>query len=70
MALLSFLTGTAEDYRLLEQMNVAVTGRTSEMKEVACNIQRAMTDLNNKCTYESVKFISVMVHLVFEFYST
>merc|ERR1711988_1254045 len=47
------LAGTAEDYRLLEQMNVAVAGRTSEMKDIACNIQRAMTDLNNK--YQSLE---------------
>jgi len=42
------LAGTGEDYRLLEDMNKAVSGRVVEMKEVSANIERAMTDLNAK----------------------
>jgi len=42
------LAGTAEDYRLLEDMNKAVTGRMVEMKDVAGSIERAMADLNTK----------------------
>ena len=45
------LTGTSEDYRLLEQMNKATITKYVEMKSISANITRAMKELNEKCTY-------------------
>lgn len=42
-------SGTAEDYKLLEQMNKVTIGRYSEMKHISHNISKSMKDLNDKC---------------------
>lgn len=47
----AFITGTAEDYKLLEQMNKVTIGKYQEMKTVTVNIDKAMKDLNEKCKY-------------------
>ncbi len=43
------VSGTAEDYKLLEQMNRVTIHKYDEMKTVALNIDKAMKDLNDKC---------------------
>jgi len=40
-----------EDYRLLENMNKATSDKYSDMKNIASNVARTMTDLNEKCKY-------------------
>ena len=47
--LLLFSTGTAEDYRLLENMNKTTMAKYVEMKSISSNITRAMKELNEKC---------------------
>lgn len=42
------LISTAEDYKLLEQMNRATITKYTEMKHIAVNIHKAMVDLNEK----------------------
>lgn len=44
-------TGTAEDYRLLEQMNKVTLNKYLEMKQIAGNIDKAVKDLYAKCMY-------------------
>ncbi|XP_068175699.1 biogenesis of lysosome-related organelles complex 1 subunit 2 [Antennarius striatus] len=42
------LTGTCEDYRLLENMNKLTSLKYMEMKDISINISRNLQDLNNK----------------------
>ncbi|KAM7011876.1 biogenesis of lysosome-related organelles complex 1 subunit 2 [Tautogolabrus adspersus] len=42
------LTGTCEDYRLLESMNKLTSLKYMEMKDISINISRNLQDLNNK----------------------
>ncbi|CAI9726222.1 Hypothetical predicted protein [Octopus vulgaris] len=42
------LEGTAEEYKLLEQMNQVTINKYSEMKHIAMNISRAMVELDDK----------------------
>ncbi|KAJ4943285.1 hypothetical protein JOQ06_005789 [Pogonophryne albipinna] len=42
------LTGTSEDYRLLENMNKLTSLKYMEMKDISINISRNLQDLNNK----------------------
>ncbi|XP_028258690.1 biogenesis of lysosome-related organelles complex 1 subunit 2 [Parambassis ranga] len=42
------LTGTCEDYRLLENMNKLTSLKYMEMKDICINISRNLQDLNNK----------------------
>ncbi|XP_074648498.1 biogenesis of lysosome-related organelles complex 1 subunit 2-like isoform X2 [Tubulanus polymorphus] len=42
------LAATAEDYKLLEQMNRITIGKYAEMKQIAGNINHGMTDINEK----------------------
>ncbi len=49
MICLFCVSGTAEDYKLLEQMNRVTIHKYDEMKTVALNIDKAMKDLNDKC---------------------
>ncbi|XP_063322905.1 biogenesis of lysosome-related organelles complex 1 subunit 2 [Pelmatolapia mariae] len=42
------LTGTCEDYRLLENMNKITSLKYMEMKDISINISRNLQDLNNK----------------------
>lgn len=44
------LTSTLDDYRLLENMNRATITKYSDMKQIAGNVSKSMTDLNEKCT--------------------
>ena len=44
-----FYTGTAEDYRLLENMNKATLNKYIEMKQITSNISKSIKDLNEKC---------------------
>uniref|UniRef100_A0A1B6DGL3 Biogenesis of lysosome-related organelles complex 1 subunit 2 n=1 Tax=Clastoptera arizonana TaxID=38151 RepID=A0A1B6DGL3_9HEMI len=46
--LLGELTVTQEDYKLLEAMNLATITKYSDMKQIAVNISKNMTDLNEK----------------------
>ncbi|KAK2170477.1 hypothetical protein NP493_1151g00118 [Ridgeia piscesae] len=52
-----YLTGeleaTSEDYKLLEKMNKATISKYVEMKHIASNIGKAMTNLHEK--YESLQ---------------
>lgn len=52
-----YLTGelesTSEDYQLLERMNKATISKYVEMKHIASNISKAMTNLHEK--YESLQ---------------
>ena len=43
------IAGSAEDYKLLEQMNKTTITRYVEMKHIAHNISKSMKDLNDKC---------------------
>ena len=43
------VTGTAEDYRLLERMNQSTLEKYSEMKEIASHVRKSMVDLEKKC---------------------
>lgn len=43
------LTFTLEDYRLLENMNRATITKYSDMKHIAANVAKGMTELNEKC---------------------
>ncbi len=43
------LSGTCEDYRLLENMNKLTSLKYMEMKDISINISRNLQDLNNKC---------------------
>ncbi|PSN37732.1 Biogenesis of lysosome-related organelles complex 1 subunit 2 [Blattella germanica] len=47
------LTATQEDYRLLESMNRATITKYSDMKQIAGNVARTMTELNDK--YKSLQ---------------
>ncbi|GAB1599996.1 biogenesis of lysosome-related organelles complex 1 subunit 2-like [Argonauta hians] len=42
------LEGTADEYKLLEQMNQVTINKYSEMKHIAMNISRAMLELDEK----------------------
>ncbi|KAM9358224.1 biogenesis of lysosome-related organelles complex 1 subunit 2 isoform 2-T2 [Symphorus nematophorus] len=42
------LTGTCEDYHLLENMNKLTSLKYMEMKDISINISRNLQDLNNK----------------------
>ncbi|KAK6311659.1 hypothetical protein J4Q44_G00173230 [Coregonus suidteri] len=42
------LTGTCEDYRLLENMNKLTSLKYMEMKDISINISRNLQDLNHK----------------------
>ena len=42
------LASTAEDYKLLEQMNKLTTEKYGEMKQMGLDIGRSMKDLNDK----------------------
>ncbi|XP_076008902.1 biogenesis of lysosome-related organelles complex 1 subunit 2 [Genypterus blacodes] len=42
------LTGTCEDYRLLENMNKLTSLKYMEMKDISINISRNLQDLNDK----------------------
>ena len=48
--------GTAEDYKLLEQMNRTTITKYSEMKQIAVNIHKAMVDLNDKCKWKECSY--------------
>lgn len=43
------LTSTLDDYRLLENMNQAVITKYSDMKHLAVNVKKSMSELNEKC---------------------
>lgn len=45
------LTATLDDYRLLENMNKTTVLKYSDMKQVAGNISKNMTELNEQCTF-------------------
>ncbi|KAK2160738.1 hypothetical protein LSH36_127g06053 [Paralvinella palmiformis] len=45
------LVCTAEDYRLLENMNKATLNKYIEMKQITSNISKSIKDLNEKCKY-------------------
>ncbi|KAJ8896085.1 hypothetical protein PR048_001427 [Dryococelus australis] len=47
------LASTQEDYRLLEAMNQATIIKYSDMKQIASNVARTITDLNEK--YKSLQ---------------
>ncbi|XP_064626710.1 biogenesis of lysosome-related organelles complex 1 subunit 2-like [Lineus longissimus] len=42
------LAATAEDYKLLEQMNRITIGKYTEMKQIASNVSHSMNDINEK----------------------
>lgn len=44
------LTAVQDDYRLIENMNRATITKYSDMKHIATNVSKAMTELNDKCT--------------------
>ncbi|KAK4880635.1 hypothetical protein RN001_008781 [Aquatica leii] len=44
------LTATQEEYRLLENMNRATITKYSDMKHIATNVAKSMTELNEKYT--------------------
>ncbi|XP_075233660.1 biogenesis of lysosome-related organelles complex 1 subunit 2 [Lycorma delicatula] len=46
--LLGELTVTQEDYKLLEAMNQATITKYSDMRQIAGNVGRTMTELNEK----------------------
>lgn len=46
---LDLITATSEDYQLLERMNKATISKYVEMKHIASNISKAMTNLHEKC---------------------
>ena len=48
------LTSTLEDYKLLENMNKATVTKYSDMKQIAGNIARNMTDLKEKCKLQII----------------
>ncbi|XP_025837587.1 biogenesis of lysosome-related organelles complex 1 subunit 2, partial [Agrilus planipennis] len=43
------LTSTQEEYKLLETMNKATVTKYTDMKHIAANISKNMTELNEKC---------------------
>lgn len=43
-----------EDYKLLEAMNLATITKYSDMKQIAGNIARNMSDLNEKCKLRNI----------------
>jgi len=43
------ISATSEDYKLLEKMNKATISKYVEMKHIASNIGKAMTNLHEKC---------------------
>lgn len=45
------LTAVQDDYRLLENMNRATITKYSDMKHIATNVSKAMTELNDKCMH-------------------
>ncbi|XP_019872355.1 biogenesis of lysosome-related organelles complex 1 subunit 2 [Aethina tumida] len=47
------LTSTLDDYRLLENMNRAVITKYSDMKHIAVNVTKSVTELNEK--YEDLE---------------
>ncbi|XP_054264713.1 biogenesis of lysosome-related organelles complex 1 subunit 2 [Macrosteles quadrilineatus] len=51
--LLGELTVTQEDYKLLEAMNQATVTKYSDMRQIACNVGRTMSELNDK--YKSLQ---------------
>ncbi|KAL1138484.1 hypothetical protein AAG570_008547 [Ranatra chinensis] len=51
--LLGELTVTQEDYKLLEAMNRATIAKYSDMKRLAVNIEKSITDINEK--YENLR---------------
>ncbi|XP_071954446.1 biogenesis of lysosome-related organelles complex 1 subunit 2-like isoform X2 [Antedon mediterranea] len=42
------LAATADDYKLLEKMNIATSKKYSQMKDFGVDIHRALSDLNEK----------------------
>lgn len=58
------LTSTLDDYRLLENMNQATITKYSDMKHLAVNINKSMSELNDKCK-KSIKTNSyaILFHL-------
>lgn len=44
-----FLPATAEDYKLLEQMNKVTTKKYTDMKQMAIDLEKGMKELNEKC---------------------
>lgn len=53
------LTAVQDDYRLIENMNRATITKYSDMKHIASNVSKAMTELNDKCT--------VLINIMFMF---
>ena len=43
------ISGTIEDYKLLEKMNKVTLCKYSEMKHIATNVGGALQELNEKC---------------------
>lgn len=46
-----------EDYKLLEAMNQATVTKYADMRQIACNVGKIMSELNDKCRYLSIEII-------------
>jgi len=46
-----FLTGTVDEYRLLERMNRVTLTKYTEMREISSHLTKAMADLKVKCMH-------------------
>uniref|UniRef100_A0A8K9X552 Biogenesis of lysosomal organelles complex-1, subunit 2 n=1 Tax=Oncorhynchus mykiss TaxID=8022 RepID=A0A8K9X552_ONCMY len=60
------LTGTCEDYRLLENMNKLTSLKYMEMKDISINISRNLQDLNLKCMFTSLSNVRGKLATLYE----
>lgn len=44
-----YISATAEDYKLLEEMNKVTVTKYEEMKQIAINISKSLHVMNEKC---------------------